>query len=91
MKCEVKASKGRGVKRAGEGRRLSFGRLFMNRTTTRTSDGRPRRQSRAAEGQRERHVLVRLAVKTGGGRMHCGYKRAQAIVGDGAFCDGMKD
>lgn len=25
MKCEVKASKGRGVKRAGEGRRLSFG------------------------------------------------------------------
>lgn len=63
----------------------------MNRTTTRTSDGRPRNQSRAAEGQRERHVLVRLAVKTGGGRMHCGYKRAQAIVGDGAFCDGMKD
>lgn len=28
VKCEVKASKGRGVKRAGEGRRLSFGRLF---------------------------------------------------------------
>lgn len=28
VKCEVKAPKGRGVKRAREGRRLSFGRLF---------------------------------------------------------------